>query len=38
MLWLFQFLLLLKELWVENGTWYSLDPSPEREAVRRVWD
>ena len=25
-------------LWVENGTWPSLDPRWEGEAVRRVWD
>jgi hypothetical protein len=25
-------------LWVENGTWPSLDPREEREAVRRMWD
>ena len=25
-------------LWVENGTWPSLDPRQEGEAVRRVWD
>ena len=25
-------------LWVENGTWPSLDSRQEGEAVRRVWD
>jgi len=25
-------------LWVENGTWPTLDPRQEEEAVRRVWD
>jgi hypothetical protein len=25
-------------LWVENGTWSSLDPRWEEEAVRKVWD
>jgi hypothetical protein len=25
-------------LWVENGTWPSLDPRQEGKAVRRVWD
>jgi hypothetical protein len=25
-------------LWVENGTWPSLDPRWEGEVVRRVWD